>query len=260
MRHATVFTAALLCACAAMAAGSHRTTWELSNYTWVKLVSVEKGADPVQHPALLDAGELRRNLARITIGEETLFEAKELETLLKPIQEAFSSARPDEEVVLLSTNRRGAGILATAYGVTARLFVQGGMVNVLVHDTRMDFVNRARANDMVPFFVYGSRASASSAVLGGLTARRADWVVFPVAVAPAPVREVIAAPLSNPEAAPVPVMPTVVPPVVPPAAKPAATVPENQEARLRTLKRLREQNLITEDEYQKKRKEILESL
>jgi hypothetical protein len=35
---------------------------------------------------------------------------------------------------------------------------------------------------------------------------------------------------------------------------------EEQENRLRTLKRLRDANLVTEEEYQRKRKEILDAL
>ena len=47
------------------------------------------------------------------------------------------------------------------------------------------------------------------------------------------------------------------PPARPPLDKAGA---EEIERRLETLKRLREKNLITEDEYQQKRKEILQLL
>jgi hypothetical protein len=57
---------------------------------------------------------------------------------------------------------------------------------------------------------------------------------------------------------------------VAPPAKPAATASaprprdaaflEEQENRLRTLKRLRDAGLITEEEYQRKRKEIIDAL
>ena len=84
------------------------------------------------------------------------------------------------------------------------------------------------------------------------------------AAAPAPVtvpaapRAAAVAPVAPPTAAPAP-------PAVP-AAAPAAQRPrdaaffEEQELRLRTLKRLRDSGLITEQEYQQKRKEVLEQI
>jgi Short C-terminal domain len=46
---------------------------------------------------------------------------------------------------------------------------------------------------------------------------------------------------------------------VPQRARDAAYF-EEQEYRLRTLKRLRDSNLISEDEYQQKRREVLDKL
>ena len=260
MRLARVIPAGVVCACAVLSAGSHRTTWELSDYTWVKLVSVEKGAGAVEHPVDLDGAALRRGLAAIQFGGDSLFEAKELDTLVKPLVEALAGARPDEEVVLLSTNRRGAGFLSTPYGLTARMFVEGGRVNLIVHDARLDFVGRVRANDMVPRFSYGSRTVAGEVVLDakGLVAGRSDWVAFPAVVAKtAPVAAPVALapepPVAAPPAPPVPAV------VQTPAPAPAVVAPD-QAMRLRTLKRLREENLISEEEYQKKRKEILATL
>lgn len=91
----------------------------------------------------------------------------------------------------------------------------------------------------------------------------------PVAVAaPAPAAVSVAAPA--PIAVPTPVVS--VSPAAPAAAAPLATAPavpakprdaaffEEQEQRLRTLKRLRDANLISEEEYQAKRREILGTL
>jgi hypothetical protein len=76
----------------------------------------------------------------------------------------------------------------------------------------------------------------------------------PVASAPVP-------------AAAAPAAPAVAPPAPAPAAERGATRPkrdeafyEEQEQRLRALKRLRDSGLITEDEYQRKRREILDLL
>jgi len=86
------------------------------------------------------------------------------------------------------------------------------------------------------------------------------------ATAPPPVLSVVAPagavqPLTAVAPAPVSVAPAVVAPaVVAPRAPLDAAGAQDLERRLETLKRLREKNLITEDEYQQKRKEILQLL
>lgn len=234
---------AVLCAFAAFAAAPHRTNWELKEFTWVKLVPAEAPAAPAQHPAQLDAEALRRGLRAVRFGEEALFEAKEVDLLVKPLLEAFAVADPGEDLVLLSTSRRGGGFLNPSFGVTARLFVEGGKVQVIVRDARLDFVDRYRVRGDWPEFVYGSRAQEGKVVLKGegLASRRGDWVEFPAV----------------PYAAPAPVLPGF---KGAPPPEPKAVPAEGPEARLRALKRLRDENLITEDEYQKKRQEILKSL
>ncbi|BDU72442.1 SHOCT domain-containing protein [Mesoterricola silvestris] len=231
----------VLCAVAALAAAPHRTNWELKEFTWVKLVPAEGGAAPSQHPVALDAEALRRNLRALRFEEGALFEAKEVDQLVKPLLEAFAVADPGEDLVLLSTGRRGGGFLNPAFGVTARLFVEGGKVQMIVRDARLDFVDRFRVRGDKPEFTYGSRTDAGKAAITGegLASRRADWVEFPAV----------------PYAAPAPVLPG-----FQGAAEPRAAPAEGPEARLRALKRLRDENLITEDEYQKKRQEILKSL
>ena len=234
MRLVPALPALFLCACAALAAAPHQTSWEIREFTWVKLAPREPGAPVNEHPAALDLQALRRNLAGLRIGDEALFETKELEGLLRPLQEALSLAGPDEDVLLLSTNRRGGGFMNTAFGVTARLFVQGGKVNLIVHDARMDFVDRVRARELTPVFKYGSRSGAGPVVLtgSGLASRRPDWVTFPVVQASAAAE----------------------------ASEAGAASGEDLEKRLRTLKRLRDENLISEEEFQAKRKAILGSL
>jgi hypothetical protein len=49
-------------------------------------------------------------------------------------------------------------------------------------------------------------------------------------------------------------------PAVPAVPGSAASIGEEVEQRLTTLKRLRDKNLITEDEYQQKRREVLQKL
>jgi hypothetical protein len=184
--------------------------------------------------------------------------------------QALALAVPGDDVLLLSSYRREGGILGAPKAVTARIFVQGGSLQMIVHDARHDFYDLYRGTYVQPKFTYGSRAAAGTAVLQspGATNRRPDWISIPLqgpatpAAAPAPIQPMPlqAAPL---QAAPAPAAPPLVAPVAAPPAPRKALDPasaDDIERRLETLKRLRDKNLITEDEYQQKRKEILQLL
>lgn len=231
----------------------HRTHWDLANHTWVKLVPREAGAAPNAHPAQVAPEALASLLGgpRITVegAEEPLFEATELAGFTKALAEALSLAGPEEDVVLLSAHRRGHGFMSAQLGATARLFVAEGKLNLLVHDTRRDFVVRAMAEGVKPTFRYGSRTEASSASLRTTqgVALRPDWVAFPLAPPAA-----VAASATGSVATPT----VTAPPTGPAPAKTEAWYREREE-KLRSLKRLRDENLISEAEFQQKRAEIL---
>jgi hypothetical protein len=125
---------------------------------------------------------------------------------------------------------------------------------MIVHDARLDFMDRYSADRTLPTFVYGSRKAAASVSLmaEAATQLRTDWLVLPlpetqVSVASAPLG---ALPAPGPQAG---------------ESKPAepirdAAFYETQSQRLKALKRLRDENLISEVEYQQKRGEILKAL
>lgn len=221
----------------------HRRSWEINRVTWVKLVPKEKDAPPNAHPARLDPSVLRQGLAGIQMaaesGDEPLFAPDELAALAGPLSEALDVADPGEDIVLLSSHRRGLGLMSPQLGLTARLFVHGGLLNFIVRETRLDFVGRFVMNNDRPEFRYGSRQAKSLARLRGVGVQpdRSDWVVIPVTTA----------------------IPSPVPKPVPTAA-PAKDAGSLAEQRLRALKRLRDENLVTEAEFQKKRQEILKDL
>lgn len=144
--------------------------------------------------------------------------------------------------------------------VTARLFVQGGQLQLIVRDARFEFYDTYRGTHQPPRFDFGSRTANGSASLrsAGATNRRADWLsipLVPVSVQAAPANPAM------PAAAPAAVAPTPSPAAAPVVRKPLdAAGAEDIERRLETLKRLRDKGLITEEEYQHKRKEILQLL
>jgi len=263
-------------AAAGAAAGTRQQrNWEIRQFTRLLLDPRESGSAPNEQPVQVDPEVLRSQLAQVRFtsaqGEQPLFVADELADLAAPLAEALATARPDDDILLLSSSRRGGGIFAQPDAVTARLFVQGGALQLIVHDTRFEFMNLYLGSRTPPVFTYGSRNRTSSAQLRSAVAtnRRADWLSLPFqAVVPAAVVLPTAAPAPTAQPAAV-AAPAAAAPAARPAPPPAAVPPlrprdpgyaEEVEQRLLTLKRLRERNLITEEEYQQKRREILQQL
>lgn len=250
---------------------SDRRIWRIGEFTAIQRAEREAGAAPNQHPAAIAPETLRQLLApvRLVVGSGTqpLFSPDEISELIEPLAEALSVAQPGDDLLLLSTHRRGGGVLVAPLGLTARLFVQDNALQLIVHEARRDFVNAWIGSRIPPTFTFGSRSKVGLVTLQdpGATVRRADWLAIPVnrvaAAAPAPAPQPVVLP-----AAPAPGVPPraqAAPPVVPaapPTARPAPASADEIEQRLMTLKRLRERGLISDEEYQQKRREILQAL
>lgn len=248
--------------------------WPIGEFSEVRIVSAEAGAAPNSHPASVSAQTLRQLLAAVRVklstGEESLFAVDELDEIVSTLSEALRLAKPDQDVFVRSSSRRGASRFTRPYAVTARLFVLGERLNLIVNDARADFFFRYRASGAMPEFTYGSRATESKTALArlGIPGPRGDWLEIPLsgeAAAPPAPRAVAPAAVAPAAAA----APAAVAPVAAPAPAPAAPAParirdaafaEEVEQRLTTLKRLRDKGLITEDEYQQKRREVMSTL
>jgi hypothetical protein len=218
-----------------------RTQWKLADFTWVKLVPAEPGAPVNAHPAKLTEAALVAALLPVQVSVEgrdiPLFAKDELAGLTKALLEALSLARPGDDLLLLSTHRRGGGFMDQPQGLTARIFVREGALNLIIHDARLDFMDHYLADSTLPAFAYGSRTAVSAIDFRDESATRIrrDWLAIPLAE--------------------------------PAAAVPAASVSdrnaafyEAQAQRLKALKRLREENLLSEVEYQNLREGILKTL
>ena len=245
MQHFPTATLALMLVFGSLPAiagpGDTRRTWDLAPFSWIKRIPAEKGAPPNGQPLRVDAAALVQALGAVNFtsgpGEEPLFEPAELASLGKALSEALSLAEPGEDLELLSTSRRGTGLFSQSPSVTARVFVEAGKLNIIVHDARLNLLDQYYLEFKMPKYQCGSRATAGTVVLktAGGELRRADWVILPLeARAPS----VMAQTVSLPQ--PVP--------------------PSSLEERLLRLKRLRDQNLITEEEYTKKKQELLKEL
>ena len=242
--------------------------WRIGEFTTVQLVPAEAGAAPNQHPARVTADALRWQFGgiRTTVDGQMvpLFAADEVNDFAEALAQALATAGPGDDIVLVSASRRGASFLTAVTAVTARLFVQDGGLQIIVRDTRASFV-KEYINSRAPLkFNYGSRASASGVALvdSSATSRRGDWLALGLslpgaapAVVAAPV--VVASPVAGVAA---PTSPTTASPAA--AAPPVVLEPLQTEAehRLATLKRLRDRGLISEEEFQEKRKEVLKQL
>jgi len=219
--------------CVPVATAAGQRNWQIHEFTRVELSAREAGAAPNQHPASISADTLREQLgsARLATpqGSTPLFAADELAELAGPLSQALKAAGPGDDVLLLSSARREGGLLASPTALAARLFVHGGQLQLIVHDARFEFFDVYRGTKVVPRFNFGSRNAVGRVALeaANATQQRADWLQMAAIAAP------------------------------------AATAPAQGDAieqRLERLKRLREKNLISEDEYQHKRKEILNQL
>lgn len=247
-------------------------SWRLDQFSGITLVAKEPSAAPNQHPASVNADALVGQLATLEVRArgswEPLFDPDELKQLAPALVRALAAAGPSDDLLLLSTARRG-GTFVVPQAVTARVFVEGGALNVIVRDARNEFLETYNRTRRDPRFEFGSRQSAgreATRAPGG-SGPREDWVRIPLASLAAgvvPLPTDAARPVAQPPkaAAPVaaaPVVPVAAPAVPPPAGSPAA-IADEVEQRLVTLKRLRDRGLITEEEYQQKRREVLQKL
>ncbi|KQW00253.1 SHOCT domain-containing protein [Rhizobacter sp. Root1221] len=244
-----------------------KLVFRINELSAIQLVPREGGV-PNQHPRVVEPEVIRQQLSALRLtppkgAVEPLFGEAESADLAEPIARALAAAKPDQDLLLLSTSRRDGSYFSPPVGLTARLFVANDRLNVIVHDARNEYYSRWRGTSIRPDFTFGSRTAASKTNLlaqAGVL-QRPDWAALPLvplaadpakpAVAPAPV-VVQVAPYVAPAAAPAAVAPA-------PAAAPAVA-PSEAENRLRTLKRLRDGGLISEEEFQQKRAEVLKAL
>jgi hypothetical protein len=254
---------------------SRQRLWAIHEFTRIELVAREPGAEPNQHPATLQPEGLRQQLAQIQVlggnGPQPLFGSDELGELVLPLTQALERAGPGDDVLLLSSARRAGALFLSPTAVTARLFVQGGQLQFIVRDTRLEFYDTYRGTHVAPRFGFGSRKAAGGASVqsAAATSTRADWLAIPLqGAAPVNAAAVPAVP-TTPAAPAAPAVPAAIAPAAvapavaaPPPARKAldAAAAEDIERRLEVLKRLRDKGLINEDEYQQKRKEILQLL
>jgi hypothetical protein len=251
-----------------------------ANDQWVKIEPQDDAAAPPNdHPAQLASEAISNALAALRIrivdedtaaeAQRSVFTAEELRNLAPRIASGLAKAGPRQDVTFstIGSHPRAAGGLVKDPGVNAgRVFYDDGKINVIFGELQSGYRKRSvygqRTEDFTPRR-QGSRTKAAEHEWG-LAARpgvelhsnaggvRNDWV------------EIDGAAVASGAAA-VSQAPTAATPATATAAGsgegPATTKPGiDLEQRLKTLKELRDKNLISEEAYRAKMQQLLSEL
>lgn len=226
-----------------LGASDTRRLWDFAPFSAIRRSKAERGAPPNGQPLAVAPDALAQLLGavRFQAGKQDLplFASAELPALAQALAEALALAGPGEDLELVSTWKRDAGFLGGTAGVTARVFAREGGLNLIVHDARLDFLPGYLLENRLPDFDHGSRTVAGSVVLRapGASVLRPDWLVLPLPAAAPPAQAGVQLP--------------------PQAAAPLAAGQATVEERLRDLKRFRDEGLVTEQDYERQKGELL---
>lgn len=248
--------------------------WSSSDFDRIYLLAESADANYL-HPQNLAAEPLAKALMLLNSNAEKspkpIFDEASSANFAAGLVAALGKATPKQEALFFVGSRIGFGaatsFLMPSLANTGRAFIDAQGLNIIFGEVQDDYFGAFRSNRMLRSYDFGSRGRAGKVKLSsnGLSHPRADWVIIPLsgsgpAAKPVnvavPVTPVIAEPAQH-QIAPILVQPAGR--AAPPAVRDESFF-QAQEARLKNLKKLRDQNLITEEEYQAKRREILKDL
>ncbi|NNM63511.1 MAG: SHOCT domain-containing protein [Burkholderiales bacterium] len=238
-----------------------RTEWQIGEFSLIHIVPAESGAAPNQQPVMLPIEGLGRALGSVNFaakdGEQPLFSSGELEDLVPALAHALATAKPGQDIVFSSASRRNGAFFVGPTAVTGRMFVHDGKLDLIVHDARDNFYDQYRGSMQKPVFHYGSRSDAGKVQLSSPLGsnKRTDWLQIALAQIQAPNA------VATPNAAAAPNAPSPAAPGV--APQPSENYPRNSpegiEHRLAVLKDAYQRGLITKQEYDEKRAELVKA-
>jgi len=234
-----------------------------------------KGAEagaPSSHPATLTEQQVTTLLGAVRLQPEKagqpakpLFTEDETNRLAAAIAGGLAVASPDEDLVFLTSGRRDFKELFGRMANSGRVFIADGQFNIIIGTELSDALMYVRPGTKAFLNLpTGSRGKAAKdvhlATVAGGQLKREDWVVLPLNLqaAPAAAAPAAATPAAAPAAA------AVAAPAAAAAVSPADAESDaffkKQGARLKGLQNMRDQGLITEEEFQAKRAEIVKGL
>ena len=221
--------------------------------SFVRIERIEAGAPDNSHPFGISVDALTQALAglqvegSISINALPMFNDAELQEIVPHLVAALAKAGPKEDVTFAVTGKHGLlGAFSSSSVTTGRLFARGRQLNVIFGQAQELY----EGPEFGPVSSYpsGSRASRPDRVWrlvpkeGRLADQRLDWVVLDTAATPVPGAKTGGA------SAAAPATPT------------ADSRYQEIETRLGVLNRLKANGLITESEYQERRRAILQGL
>ena len=241
---------------------------------FVRLEAIERGAPPNDQPATLRPEQVRLALASVreknaqVFGtDEPIFDAGELDEIAPPLASALAAATPAQDVTFAVVGSHGLfGEHSPQTATTGRVFVRGGKLNVVFGLARSAYEAidlQGTPNQVLPGqrnarVEYGWTLAAAGAQQPD---RRGDWLAFDIAG----LNPTAAAAANTTQATRAQLAPAIARPAS--QAGPAAAAPAPDDARyqdvagkLRILDRLRADGLISEEEYQSRRRAILLAL
>ncbi len=292
----TVFYSTSYVACAEQLCPPHSLAWSSEQFNQIYLVD-NGGQPPSLQPLTLSAEALAKVLESLQVTSHgtaaTLFDKESAASFARGLSVAFTKATPSQDLLFMITAHVDTGgLLNRQLGNSGRAWLDQKGLNLAFSEVQVDFVGPYEAVRKVRLFDFGSRQRASAVTLGpdGADHPRPDTAVIGLATQVDPTtgqdlvipimaaaRERSAAPraaVSSPypmvDAQGRPVSATGAVPVAPAASpasagtssvSPAAPISADAaERRLQTLQRLHDKGLISDQEYQAKRQQVLDGL
>lgn len=245
-------------------------------YSFVRIEEREPGAAINRHPLSISPHALRGLLASATMIEEgkpePIFNAEQLDEITAPLSVALARALPTQDVSFAVAGLTNSfGMFASRSVTTARVFAQEKSLEIIFGLGRRDFENQMRGTGMLIAFEPGQRAQRVDSNLAinapETTQRRADWlsidlqrlelagagstpVAVPGAARPPPLRPRLAAATSTRQRQP----------HVPVQRRTPRAFSTTYLERFKALQKLRDAGLISEAEFEAKRKSLLGEL
>lgn len=231
--------------------------------TWVKITRANKRILPLEHPKTFTSEQMAAALASLCYfrpdafgfsskkGKEyALFTEEEIRLIAAPAAQALGQAGPEEWVDFSVYAFRGQNLLGTFRQTDGVIFVKNGRLNVALRN-----IAEKTGTDQQTLNTYdptrGYRSLTRLVAIPGQEQVGKNWVTMDPARIPKPAKP----------AAPEGVAPAAAGPAPAPSASAAQEQPQRSvEERLRELQDLYDKGLITEEEYRKKREEILNGL
>lgn len=275
------------------------TLWDAGERGYVRIVRMEDAAPgPNDHPVNLTPGQIRDVLGelRVANGKQVgdvlgqlvskeekdsvpVFTENQLDRIAEPLAMALAQAGSRQEVTFAVAGEEGLlqGVIQSPVLTTGRVFYRNGRLNVIFGLVHNKYRDQLRATGVLRAYTPGSRTRQLTdrtilpdEAMQYAVADRQDWIQISPGAWTTPAGQVATAEV-QPQTGPAP---AAQPSPPEPAAQPgiAAPAPRSEpdeysgdfyqsiEMRLKRLIRLREQGLITEQEYQQRRQAIISEL